>query len=100
MIQLCSTIRVLQGATAHTAATTQPGTPGEPLLFSISAALWFFTCATQHMGQTALRPIRSTKQWLSVLLKATSVTAGDSNPHSADPKHQFYVIFEHNHVFF
>ena len=34
------------------------------------------------MGPTALRPIRRTKQWLSVLLKDTSVTAGDSNPHS------------------
>ena len=40
------------------------------------------------MGPTALRPIRRTKQWLSVLLKDTSVTAGDSNPHSADQKHQ------------
>ena len=40
------------------------------------------------MGPTALRPIRRTKQWLSVLLKDTSVTAGDSNTHSADQKHQ------------
>ena len=40
------------------------------------------------MGPTALRPIRRTKQWLSVLLKDTSVTAGDLNPHSADQKHQ------------
>ena len=35
-----------------------------------------------------MRPIRRTKQWLCVLLKDTSVTAGDSNPHSADQKHQ------------
>ena len=40
------------------------------------------------MGPTALRPIRRAKQWLSVLLKDTSVMAGDSNPHSADQKHQ------------
>ena len=40
------------------------------------------------MGPTALRPIRRTKQWLGVLLKDTSVTAGESNPHSADQKHQ------------
>ena len=32
-------------------------------------------------------PIRGTKQWLSVLLKNTSVMAGDSNPLSADQKH-------------
>ena len=38
------------------------------------------------MGPTALCPIR-TKQWLSVLLKDTSVMAGDLNPHSADQKH-------------
>ena len=36
------------------------------------------------MGPMALRPIRRTKQWLSVLLKDTSVTAGVSNPHSDD----------------
>ena len=60
---------------------------GEPLLFS-KCALGSFTCITQHMGPTALHPIRRTKQWLSVLLKETSVTAGDSNPHSADQKHQ------------
>ena len=35
---------------------------------------------------TALRPIRTTKQWLSVFLKDTSVTAGVSNAHSADHK--------------
>ena len=40
------------------------------------------------MGPTALRPIPGTKQWLSVLLRDTSVTAGDLNPHSADQKHQ------------
>ena len=40
------------------------------------------------MGPTALRPIRKTKQWSSGLLKNTSVTAGDLNPHSADQKHQ------------
>ena len=60
----------------------QPGTPGRTLLVSISA-LGSFTCVTQHMGPTALR-----QQWLSVLLKDTSVTASDSNPHSADQKHQ------------
>ena len=27
-------------------------------------------------------------EWLSVLLKDTSVRVGDSNPHSADQKHQ------------
>ena len=59
----------------------------ESLLFSISA-LGCFTCPTQHMGPTALRPISRTQPWLSVLLKDTSVTDGDSNPHSADQKHQ------------
>ena len=38
------------------------------------------------MGPTALRPIRRTKQWYSVLLKDTSVTAGDTNPHSDEGK--------------
>ena len=41
------------------------------------------------MEPTALRPIQRTKQWLSVLLlKDSRVTAGDSNPPSADQKHQ------------
>ena len=57
---------------------------GEPLLFRIST-LGAFTCVTQHMGPMALRPIRRTKKWLSVLLKDTT---GDSNPHYADQKHQ------------
>ena len=61
--------------------------PCKPLLFSISA-LGSFTCVTQHMGPTALCSNRRTEQWLSVLLKDTSVTVGDSNPHSADQKHQ------------
>ena len=57
----------------------QPGTPGQtPSLFEKCTG---FFCVTQYMGPTALRPIRKTKQWLSV-------TAGDSNPHSADQKHQ------------
>ena len=43
---------------------------------------------TQHIEPTALRPIRRMNQWLSVLLKDTSVSAGDSNPHSVDQKHQ------------
>ena len=66
-------------ATAHTAATAR-NTEANPLLFSISA-LGSFTC---DMGPMALRPIRRAKQWLCVLLKDTSVTAGDSktNPHS------------------
>ena len=50
---------------------------GEPLLFLITA-LGYFTIVTEHMGSTALRPIRRTKQRLSVLLKDTSVTAGES----------------------
>ena len=65
----------------------QPGTPGRTPSLSKSA-LGYFTCVTQHMGPTALRPIPRMKQWLSVLLKDTSVTAGDSNPQSADQKHQ------------
>ena len=70
----------------------QQGTPaGEPLLFSKSA-LGSFTCVTQHMGPTALRPIRRMKQWLSVLLKDTSVMAGNLNQHSADQKHQNSVL--------
>ena len=78
----------LQGATAHTMYTSHSQEHrGEPLLFSISA-LGSFTCVTQYMGPTALRSIRRTKQWLSVLLKDTSVTALHLNPHSADQKHQ------------
>ena len=65
----------------------KPPHRGEPLLFSKSA-LGYFTSVTQHMGPTVLRPIRRTKHWLSVLLNDTSITAGDSNPHSADQKHQ------------
>ena len=65
----------LQSNTAHTAATTR-NTGANPFSFSISA-LGSFTCITQHMGPTTLRPIQRTKQWLSVLLKDTSVTAGD-----------------------
>ena len=45
-------------------------------------------CQSNQEHRMDLRPIRRTKQWLSVLLKDTSVTAGDSNPHSADQKHQ------------
>ena len=32
------------------------------------------TCVTQHTGPMIVRPIRRTKQWLSVLLNETSVT--------------------------
>ena len=50
---------------------------GKPLLLTISV-LGSFTCITQHMGPTALRPIRRTKQlWLSVLLKDTSAATGN-----------------------
>ena len=46
--------------------------------FTISV-LGSFTCITQHMGPTALRPIRRTKQlWLSVLLKDTSAATGQA----------------------
>ena len=50
-----------------------PETPGQaPFSFTISV-LGAFMCITQHMGPTALRPIRRTKQlWLSVLLKDTN----------------------------
>ena len=67
--QLFSTYKGLQGA-----QRIQQEHHGEPLLFSISA-LGSFTYVTLHMGPTALRSIRRTKQWLRVLLKDTSVTA-------------------------
>ena len=35
------------------------------------------SCVSHFMGPTALRPIRKMKQWLNLLLKDTSVTAGD-----------------------
>ena len=51
----------LQGAVAQYAAHQTRNTGGvKPLLFLISA-LGSFTCVTQHMGPTALRPIRGTK---------------------------------------
>ena len=56
----------------------QPGTPGAPLLFLISA-LGSFTCVTQHIGPTAWRPTWMTKQWLSVLLKDTRSWLGIRN---------------------
>ena len=83
--QIFST-RGLQGDVAHRAATDR-NTGANPFSFRISAPV-SFTLVTQHMGPTALRPIWRTKQWSSVLLKDTSVTARDSNPHSADQKHQ------------
>ena len=45
------------------------------------------TCVTQHTGPTAFKPLKHPKDEAmvkSVLLKDTNVTAGDSNPHSAD----------------
>ena len=48
----------LQGATAHTAATATPGRTHS--LFDKCTG--FFSGVTQHMGPTALRPIRWTKQ--------------------------------------
>ena len=47
---------------------------GKPFSFLMHvSALGVFTSVTQHTGPMALRPIRRTKQWLSVLLKGTSV---------------------------
>ena len=55
-----------------------PETPGQAHSFTISV-LGYFTCIRQHMGPTALRPIRRTKQlWLSVLLIDTSAATGQA----------------------
>ena len=56
-----------------------PETQGQaPFSFTISV-LGSFTCITQHMEPTALRPIWRTKQlWLSVLLKDTSAVTGQA----------------------
>ena len=61
---------------------------GEPLLFSDKRTGSFYMRYTTHGTNNFILPIRRTKQWLSVLLKDTNVTAEDSNPHSADQKHQ------------
>ena len=50
------------------------GHRGELLLF-LKIALGSCTCIIQHMGSAALRPIQRTKQFLSVVLKDTSVIA-------------------------
>ena len=76
----------LQGAVAQYVANPARNTGANTCLFSISA-LGSFTCVLQHTGPTVLRLIQRMKQWLSVLLKDTSVTTGESNPHSADQKH-------------
>ena len=54
----------------HSAATAR--NTGPPVLFSIRS-LGSFTCVTQYMGPTALRLIRRTKQWLSVLLRTHNI---------------------------
>ena len=56
---------------------TKPETPGQTPSLN-EECTGSFTCITQHMGPTALRPIRRTKQlWLSVLLKDTSAATGN-----------------------
>ena len=85
--QSCST---LKGFTrcymAHTTATATQENQGEPILFTNESTLHAL-----HIGPTAFRLIRRTKQRLqSVFLKDTSVMAGDSNTHSADQKRCFY----------
>jgi hypothetical protein len=63
----------------------EPGTPGEPLLLSISV-LDSFTCIhNTHANGFTSHP----KDGAMVVPVDTSVTsAGDSNPHSADQKRQ------------
>ena len=65
----------LQGAEVQYAANLTRNTGANPLLFSVSA-LGSFMFVTQHLGPTAFRPIRKTKQWLSVLLNDTGLTTG------------------------
>ena len=86
--QLCSTLKWYMRCYGAYSSHVQPGTPGPtPSLFDKCTG--FFTWVnTQNMGPKALRPIQRTKQWLNILLKDTCVMAWDSNPHSADQKHQ------------
>ena len=57
-------------------------------LFSIWQVHWVLLHAIHNTLDQQLNVPFEGEQWLSVLLKNTSVTAGDSNPHSADQKHQ------------
>ena len=69
----------------------KPGTPGEPLIFSINALGGSFTGVhTQFTGPTALCPIRRTKHHgqKCLALKGHRCYDLESNPHSADQKHQ------------
>ena len=52
-------------------------TPGEHLFVISVYWVFYMRFYNNTLGPTALRPIRRTKQWLSVLLQDTSVTAGD-----------------------
>ena len=87
-IQLFS---ILQGFTrCYGAFSSHSQEHRDESLFFLISALSSFTCVTQNMGPTALRPIRRKTQWLSDLLKDISFKTGDSNPHSADQERQSF----------
>ena len=61
-------------------------TGANPFSFSISA-LGYFTCVYTTHGTNGFTS-HPKDEAMVMCLKDTSVTAGDSNPHSADQKHQ------------
>ena len=65
----------------------KPGISGwTPSLYDI--ALWSLMQYTTHGTNGFTSHPKDEASWLNVLLKDIDVTAGDSNPHTADQKHQ------------
>ena len=95
--QLSSTYKGLQGATAHSAATAR--NKGRTPFFFDKCTGFFCMRHTTH-GTDGFTSHPKDDKCLGVLLKDTSVTAGDSKPHSDQntPEFEFGVLKGSGHL--